>query len=318
MPIPAGIESGCCSGSVRSAIAYCGAGGRMGPVTKSTRKGRASVNAEQGGQVMSTSNAIQLSVAGPVATLTLNRPEVRNAIDDDMRADLIAALDRAGRDRDIRALVITGSGKAFCAGGDIRSMRARMQAPAGEIAFNGWSRQQRTHYAVTALHKLGKPTIAAVNGPATGLGCDLALCCDFIVASEAASFAMTYLLRGLIPDGGGLYFLPRRVGLARAKELIFTGRRVSAQEALSLGMVDRVSTPDTLLADAGAWAADLGQGAAAALALSKSILDQTFELSAEQVFALGSQAQAICYTTTEHHDSVAAFLNRSAAPKEAK
>ena len=264
---------------------------------------------------MNTNDAVLLTTAGEVATLTLNRPEVRNAIDDAMRVDFIAAIDRVARDKAIRALVITGNGKAFCAGGDIRSMRERMQAPPGEIAFNGWCRQQRTHYAVAALHKLGKPTVAAVNGAATGLGCDLALCCDFIVASEAASFAMTYILRGLIPDGGGLYFLPRRVGLARAKELIYTGRKVAAAEALTLGMVDRVCGADRLLADAGAWAAELGQGSPAALALSKSILDQTFELSAEQVFALGSQAQAICYTSAEHHASVAAFLDKGAARK---
>lgn len=264
---------------------------------------------------MPPTDAVVLTTAGGVATLTLNRPAVRNAIDDAMRTDFIAAIDQVSRDPAVRALVVTGAGKAFCAGGDIRSMRARMQAPAGEVAFNGWSRQQRTHYAVTALHKLGKPTVAAVNGAATGLGCDLALCCDFIVAADAASFAMTYILRGLIPDGGGLYFLPRRVGLARAKELIYSGRKVEAAEALALGMIDRVCTPERLLAEACAWAAELGQGSPAALALSKSILDQTFELSAEQVFALGSQAQAICYTSAEHHAAVAAFLDKGSAKR---
>jgi enoyl-CoA hydratase/carnithine racemase len=264
------------------------------------------------------SDAILLDRTGPVAILTLNRPASRNAIDDDMRADLMAALDRVSRDDAIRALVITGAGKGFCSGGDVKSMQARLAVPPGEVALNGWRRQQRTHHAISMLHSLPKPTIAAVNGAATGLGCDVALCCDFIIASDAARFAMTYILRGLIPDGGGMYFLPRRVGLPRAKELIFSGRTVEPEEALRLGMIDRVTGADTLLEEARAWAAELGRGAPAALALSKSILDQTFELSAEQVFSLGSQAQAICYSSREHQESVAAFLEGVAQRRAAK
>jgi enoyl-CoA hydratase/carnithine racemase len=255
--------------------------------------------------------SLQMHIDDGVAVITLNRPDVRNAIDDEMRQEFVAMLDQVSRDDAISALVLTGAGKAFCAGGDIRAMRERMGAPAGQVAFNGWSRQQRTHHAVAALHNLPKPTIAAVNGPATGLGCDLALCCDFVMAAETATFAMTYILRGLIPDGGGMYFLPRRVGLARAKELIYTGRTVPAPEAHALGMADRLAPPDALLRQACDWARTLGAGSGAALALSKSILNQTFELSAEQVFALGSQAQAICYTTEAHQASVAAFLEKS-------
>ena len=253
---------------------------------------------------------VELSVEGGIAVATLNRPEVRNAIDDATRAELAAVLDQVSRDGTVRALVLTGAGKAFCAGGDIRAMQQRLEAPAGEVAGNGWRRQRHTHRAVDALHGLEKPTIAAVNGAAAGLGCDLALCCDFIVASEAASFSMSYLLRGLIPDGGGLYFLPRRVGLARAKELIFSARRVSAEDALALGLADRVVAADQLLAESRRWAGELTQGSPTALALAKSILDQTFEHSAEEVFALGGQAQAICYTSAEHRDAVAAFLNK--------
>lgn len=260
-----------------------------------------------------TSPAISLDVTDGIGTLTLNRPHVRNAIDDAMRTELLDALDRATRDPAIRALVVTGAGSAFCAGGDIKGMKARLDAPQGEVAFNGWSRQQRTHHAVTSLFRLPKPTIAAVNGAAAGLGCDMALSCDFIVASETAHFSMTYIHRGLIPDGGGLHFLPRRVGLTRAKELIFSGRRVQADEALSLGMIDRVAAPGALLPNAQAWAAELSHGSPAALALAKTLLNQTFELSAEQSFAMSSQAQAICYTSTEHRESVAAFLAKTAA-----
>lgn len=247
---------------------------------------------------------------GGVAVATLNRPAVRNAIDDRARAELQEILDTVVSDDTISALVLTGNGSAFCAGGDISSMRERMAEPAGQLAGRGWFRQRRIHGMVGALHTLPKPTIAAVNGAAAGLGCDLALCCDFIVASEQAFFTMSYILRGLIPDGGGLYFLPRRIGLPRAKELIFSGRRVQAGEALTLGMCDRVTSAPELVPTAVAWAAELGAGDHTALALSKSILDQTFELSAEEAFALGAQAQAICYTTDAHHAAVEAFLRR--------
>ncbi|HEY5216219.1 MAG TPA: enoyl-CoA hydratase/isomerase family protein, partial [Pseudolabrys sp.] len=162
-----------------------------------------------------SSARIELSISQSIATITLNRPEVRNAIDDDTRIELVAALDRVGNDDAVRAVIITGKGAAFCAGGDISGMQKRLQAAPGQIAFNGWRRQKRTHKSIALLHGLSKPTIAAVNGAASGLGCDMALCCDFIMASSAASFAMSFIKRGLIPDGGGMYFLPRRVGLPR-------------------------------------------------------------------------------------------------------
>lgn len=259
---------------------------------------------------------IALQVQDAVATLTLNRPDKRNAMSDDMRTEFIDALERVAADKSIKALVLTGAGKGFCAGGDISGMQKRMNAPTGEVGFNGWHRQQRVHHTQALLHTMPKPVIAAVNGAASGLGADTALACDFIIASEWASFTWSYIHRGIVPDGGGMYLLPRRVGLPKAKELIFTGRKVDAAEALQLGIVDRQTSADALLADAQAWAAELGKGSATALALTKTILNQSFELSAHQVFAQGSQAQGICYTSTEHRDSVMAFLNQSAAAKE--
>lgn len=264
---------------------------------------------------MKTASLIELSSESGIATLALNRPEKRNAISDDMRRELVEALGRVAQDRSIRALVVTGNGKGFCAGGDVSGMQLRMQSPAGEIAFNGWARQQGVHHAVSLLYTMPKPTIAAVNGSSAGLGADMALSCDFVVASEDASFAWTYIHRGLISDGGGMYFLPRRVGLSRAKELIFSGRKVDAREALQLGIADRISTPGNLLTDAQKWASELSKGSAPALALGKNILNKSFELSAEEVFAQGSQAQGICYTTSEHHQSVAEFLSKTASKK---
>lgn len=259
---------------------------------------------------MSNYSLIELEVDSAIATLTLNRPEKRNAINDEMRAELIAALEQVSEDSGIRALVLTANGKGFCAGGDISGMKQRLEAPAGQVAFGGWNRMLRVHHAVSLLHSIPKPTIAAVNGAAAGLGADMALSCDLVVASDQASFAWSYIKRGLIPDGGGLYFLPRRVGLARAKELIFSGRSIDAKEALEIGVADHISQPELLVKKAQAWAAELSHGSATAIALGKTILNQSFELSAQQVFDQGSQAQAICYTSGEHRDSVTAFLNK--------
>ena len=256
---------------------------------------------------------IELQIQSGIATVCLNRPEKRNALNDELRSQLIAALERVAADQEVRALILTGKGKGFCAGGDLAAMEQRMHAPAGEVGFNGWRRQQRVHYTQSLLHTLPIPTIAAVNGAAAGLGADTALACDFVIASSAASFTWSYINRGLIPDGGGMYLLPRRVGLAKAKELIFGGRRVDADEALRLGIADRLSTPEALLADAQAWADEMSRGSRTALALGKTILNQSFELAADQVFAQGSQAQGICYTSTEHRESVMAFLQKSAA-----
>ncbi len=260
-----------------------------------------------------TYEVITRQVQDSIATLTLNRPDKRNAMSDDMRTEFIDALERVAADKSIRALVLTGAGKGFCAGGDISGMQKRMNAPAGEVGFNGWHRQQRVHHVQALLHTMPKPVIAAVNGAASGLGADTALACDFVIASEWASFTWSYIHRGIIPDGGGMYFLPRRVGLSRAKELIFTGRVVKVDEAVTLGIVDRKTSAETLVADAQAWAAELGKGSATALALTKTILNQSFELSSHDVFAQGSQAQGICYTSSEHRASVEAFLNKNAA-----
>ncbi|RAI01897.1 enoyl-CoA hydratase [Acuticoccus sediminis] len=253
--------------------------------------------------------AILLSVSDGIATITLNRPEKRNAIDDATRIILIDTLEQVNADDEVRAVVLTGAGSAFCAGGDIAGMKARLEAPVGRVGINGWKRQKSTHRAIQTMNTIDKPTIAAVNGPASGLGCDLALACDFVMVGPGASFAMAYRKRGLIPDGGGLYFLPRRVGLPRAKELIYSARTVDAEEALAIGLADRAAEGD-LLAAARSWASELTEGSMIAMSLAKSILNRALDLPAEQIFALGSEAQSICYATDEHRDAVRAFLER--------
>jgi enoyl-CoA hydratase/carnithine racemase len=245
-----------------------------------------------------------------IATIILNRPEMRNAINDQMRAELIAAFEWADASAKVRAVVLTGAGKGFCAGGDVKGMHDRLSAPVGEVAFNGWKRQKSTHRGIAVIHHMSKPVIAAVNGAAVGLGLDMAMACDFIIASEGARMAMSFVKRGLVSDGGGMYFLPRRVGLVKAKELILTGRDIHTDEALAIGLVDRVCTPEELLAQAQAWADELSQGSSVAIALTKAILDQSLESSADQIFALGREAQAICYTTAQHRALVEDFLSK--------
>jgi len=255
---------------------------------------------------------VKLDVEDSVAIVTLNRPEVRNAVNDALRAELISLLERIAADETVRAVVLTGAGKSFCSGGDISGMKERLKAPAGEVAFNGWRRQGHTHKSIGLLHGMPKVVIAAVNGAAAGLGCDMALACDFIVASDTAAFTMSFVNRGLVSDGGGMYFLPRRVGLARAKDLIFSGRVIDAKEALSIGLADRIAPADRLVESAATWARELTRGSAASIAFSKSILDRTFESTEEQILALSREAQAVCYTTSEHRDAVTAFLNKTA------
>lgn len=245
---------------------------------------------------------------GELAVLTLHRPGSRNAIDDELRERLGRQLEELSRDDQVSVVILTGSGPAFCAGGDVRGMRERLEAPAGAVAVAGWRRQQRTFALVSALHRLGQVTIAAVNGPAVGLGLDIALACDFIVASSDAWFAASFIDRGLVPDGGGMYYLPRRVGLPRTKELIFSGRRVEAAEAAAIGLADVLVDDGRLLDAAREYARRFTGRPRGALMLMKSIVNRTFEQSLEVTAALGAEAQAICYTTDEHREAVRAFL----------
>ncbi|HXG03654.1 MAG TPA: enoyl-CoA hydratase/isomerase family protein, partial [Candidatus Binatia bacterium] len=184
-----------------------------------------------------------LERAGAIATLTLNRPEARNALDAAMRQELAAALDELERDPELRVLVLTGAGGHFCAGGDVKSMRERRYT-----AAEGRARVEVLNRLVLRLVDFPRPTIASVDGFAVGAGCNLALACDLIVASDRARFGQVFARIGLVPDGGGTWLLSRLVGLARAKELIFTADIVEAGEAARLGLVNRV-VPAAALAE---------------------------------------------------------------------
>lgn len=254
------------------------------------------------------SDTVLHEIDGPMAVVTFNRPEARNAISDELREALRALLESLSADPAVRVIVLTGAGSAFCAGGDVRAMRERLEAPPGRIAFDGWRRQQKTFGLASTIHRLDQVTIAAVNGPAVGLGFDLALACDFIVAGPEAMFSASFIQRGLISDGGGLYHLPRRVGLQRAKELLYSGRRVEAAEALRLGIADALASERSLAEEVKAFAEPYAAQPRAALALMKSILNRSFEQTLDGIGALGSEAQAICYSSEDHRASVDAFL----------
>jgi enoyl-CoA hydratase/carnithine racemase len=258
-----------------------------------------------------TESTVRTELRGPVAVVTLNRPEARNAVDDPTRETLRAALAELSAEPEVRVIVLTGAGTAFSAGGDIKGMQARLARPVGQVAFEGWRRQHRTGAFVRTLAQADQVTIAAVNGPAMGLGLDMALACDFVVAAPEAQFAASFVRRGLIPDGGSLYLLPRRVGLQLAKELIYSGRTVGAVEALRIGLADRLAAPGALLDETLAFAAQFTGNSRSAIALMKSIVNATFESSFDEVAAQGHSAQAISYTTDDHRDSVEKFLGKS-------
>ena len=256
-----------------------------------------------------TSIALENELRGSVLILRMSRPEARNAVNEDLRVALIDALQRAATEDSVRALVLTGAGSAFSAGGDIAAMKARLDSDPGAVAAQGWKHQRRnTHRLVTLLAGIEKPVIAAVNGAAAGLGADLAMACDRIIASHRAKFAYSYILRGLIPDGGGMFFLPRRVGMAHAKDLILTGRTIDAPEALSIGLVDELVDEETLLDAAVERASQYGAGSPVALGLAKSILNHSHEASLDDVLSSGAAAQGICYASDEHRQSVINFL----------
>lgn len=252
---------------------------------------------------------IRLQVGDGIAIVTLNRPERRNAIDLAMRGEMRQVLDRLRRDADVRALVVAGAGGSFCSGGDIRTMRDR--PPSVEAA------RQRMRDSIDwaeALLTLDKPVVAAVDGPAYGAGFSLALAADFIIATPAARFCASFGRMGLIPDFGCHYTLPRRVGLAPAKELMFSAREVSAEEALALGIAYRIVPAESLMPSALELARRFLNASSSAIGISKALLDQTFGLDVRQVLEAEANGQAICFESAYHRDAVERFMNKQPLP----
>lgn len=248
--------------------------------------------------------------SGPVVTLTLNRAEARNPLDDDVADALVAACDRANRDMSVSCMVLTGAGPAFCAGGNVKAMRSK------EGMFGGSPAEMRRGYRhgiqriPLAFHALEVPVIAAVNGPAMGAGCDLAMMCDIRLASEKAVFAESFVKLGLISGDGGAWLLPRIVGTARARQMTLTAEPVDAARALQWGMVSAVHPAAELAAAAQALAATIAQYPPHSLRLNKRLLRESERQSLEQNLELAAGMQALVQHTADQQEAVAAFLDR--------
>ena len=243
---------------------------------------------------------------GPIRTLTLNSPERKNAVPSDQWDVLTAAFsdfEYSGQ----RVLVLTGSGSDFCAGADLNP-EAMFGGGSVPSAADNLAAMAAPGGAATALHRLSKPTIAAVDGVAVGAGMNLALGCDIVVASEQARFSEIFVQRGLALDFGGTWLLPRLVGLARARELALTGRIVDAAEALEIGLVARVVPPELLLETATTMAGELAAGAPLAQRFIKVGLDRSTTMTFEQAIQFEDQAQAVLLASQDFVEGVRAFL----------
>ncbi|WP_328789979.1 enoyl-CoA hydratase/isomerase family protein [Streptomyces sp. NBC_00273] len=243
-----------------------------------------------------------------VSWITLNRPEAMNAVTWDQRERVIALLGEASADPAVRAVVVTATGKGFCAGADLRGgPAAGGERVAGDVARMIRLGAQRL---ITAVLDCEKPVLAAVNGTAAGIGAHLALACDLVIAAEPARFIEVFVRRGLVPDGGGAYLLPRLVGPQKAKELMFFGDAVPAAEAERLGLVNRVVPAEELEATAREWAERLAQGPTRALAMTKQLVNASLDGDRAAALAAEATAQEINMTTADANEGVASFVER--------
>ncbi|WP_307182189.1 enoyl-CoA hydratase/isomerase family protein [Streptomyces canus] len=246
-------------------------------------------------------------VDGQVSYITLDRPEVLNALTPGQRDLLVELLGRASADPDVRAVVLTGTGRGFCAGADLRGTSGAGERVAGDVARTLRLGAQRL---IAAVLDCEKPVIAAVNGTAAGLGAHLAFACDLVLAAESAKFIEVFVRRGLVPDGGGAYLLPRLIGPRRAKELMFFGEPLTAREAERLGLVNRVLEDEELTKTARAWAERLATGPTRALALTKQLVNASLDTDRATAFAAEAAAQEINMTTQDAQEGVASFVER--------
>jgi 2-(1,2-epoxy-1,2-dihydrophenyl)acetyl-CoA isomerase len=244
---------------------------------------------------------------GAITTVTLNRPEARNAIDMTMRQELATALDEIEGDAAARVLILTGAGGHFCAGGDVKSMRAHRST-----AAEGRARVELLNHTVLRLVDLPRPTIAMVDGVAVGAGTNLALCCDLVIASDRARFGELFNKIGLVPDGGGTWLLPRLVGMARAKELIYTGDVFDATEAERLGLVNRVVPAAELQRETRALAEKIVAGPPAAQRLAKHMLNRAATTDLASALDLEAYSQGLSITSDDHQEGLAAFFEKRA------
>ena len=252
---------------------------------------------------------ILFDVRDNVAHITLNRPEAANSLNKEMAIDLMHAAIRCGEDAEIRTIVLTGAGRIFCSGGDLKEFAVQGE----HLPYHFLEVTTHLHAAISRLTRLDTPVVAAVNGAAAGAGMSLACACDIVVTAESARFTMAYTGAGLTPDGSSTYFLPRIVGLKRALELTLTNRVLSAQEALEWGIVTRVVPDAELLAQAHALGAQLAAGPTKAYGAAKRLLHSGWTETLETQMEHESQSIADMGRTADAAEGMAAFLEKRTA-----
>jgi enoyl-CoA hydratase/carnithine racemase len=244
-----------------------------------------------------------------IVTITLNRPDKLNAFVGHMRRDLAEALEQAGSDRAIRVVLITGAGRAFCAGGDVLFMADLIERQDTEEFSRLLGSARRV---VTAIRQMTKPVVAAVNGPASGAGCNLALACDLRLASTQATFSQSFVKLGLHPDWGGTYFLPHLVTPNKACELFFLGEVIDAKEALRLGIVNWVVAPDELEAATRELAERLRDASPLSIAAAKQAVYLSQHAELEEMLRYETEAQLRCFESHDGSEGIKAFLEKRA------
>jgi len=248
---------------------------------------------------------------GRVAVMTLNRPDAMNALGAPGDGDQVAAACAAiNADPSVRCVVLTGAGRAFSAGGDVKAMQARTGAFAGSGVEIREGYRGNIHRIVRAIYGLEVPSIAAVNGAAIGLGCDVACMTDIRIAAEEAKFGVTFLKLGLIPGDGGAWLLPRTIGMSRACELLFTGDVIDAKTACDWGLVSKVVPRDSLMNAAMELAGRIAEQPPHALRLAKTLLKQGQTASYDTIMEMSAAAQAISHLTDDHMEGVEAILEK--------
>ncbi len=248
---------------------------------------------------------ITLDMEQGVAILTLNRPEKLNAICPELVTDLLNVITEIRNSDEMRAVLLTGAGRAFCAGGDVGSLLSSTDNP---VELMESSRQGAE--IISGMRSMSKPWIAAVNGPAIGAGCNLALGCDIIIAGENASFSQAFMNLGLHPDTGGVYLLTRLVGAARACELIFTGKTIDANEAERIGLVNQVVTADNLNETAMNMAIRLANGPSKAIGMAKATIYQSMTMDMASVLEAEVRAVSLSIATEDAKEGIKAVLEK--------
>jgi 2-(1,2-epoxy-1,2-dihydrophenyl)acetyl-CoA isomerase len=247
---------------------------------------------------------LRVEVDDAIATITLDRADALNALTVPLKQELLRAFQSVGRDAAVRVVILTGAGRAFCAGQDLRE---RLEPDAAPLAVEI---RERYNPIIRAMRGLEKPIVGAINGIAAGAGASLAFACDLRIAAEGASFLLAFGRVGLVPDSGATWFLPRLVGPAKAAELALTGEPLSAADAERFGLVAKVVPADQLMTEARSLAAKLAAGAPRALALTKRALDRASGATLDESLEYEAWLQGIAGATSDHAEGVAAFVEK--------